>query len=163
MKAKTQLRPDLILRALILLGLVLIVLILFTGLRPLKAKAPTVSIAVLQRQVADLQSTLKKRALPMEQEAEQKAIGIFAIAERNGVRLTNWSSKAAKQPFGAVGDVNMMRSSLELRGDRDRLVAVLDEIKQLLGATTLLTELELRGSEREWLLRVTISQLLSFS
>jgi hypothetical protein len=163
MRANTQLKPEVILRWLIIAGLVVNAAILITGLRPVEEEGPPVSIKALETQIDNLRKSLGERTLPSEQEAETRAVGLFRLAAEKEVNLISWNSKAVSEPLGASGQVNLLRSAVEFRGEREKLLATVDAFKELFGPNTLISDVELRGAEKSWLLRLNLTQLLTLS
>lgn len=163
MRSGTEIRPEFILRLLIILGLVINVAIFFTGRNPVEEEAPLVSAATLQRQLELLRTSLEERALPTEQKAEERALGLFRLAQDEGVDLISWSSKAISEALGASGQVNMLRSNVEFRGERNKLMSTIAAFDQLFEGNVLISNIEIRGSAEIWLLRLNVTQLLSLS
>lgn len=163
MRSRTQIRPEFIFRLLIALGLLVNVVIFFLGLRPVEEEKPAVSVYVLERQAQSLRQVLNERALPTEQEAEKRAVGLFRLAEQFGVTVVSWSTRAVNESLGASGQVNMMRSTLEFRGERRRLVATLEAFRTLFGENMLVSDVELRGAQDNWILRLNLTQFLTLT
>ncbi len=163
MRSRTQIRPEFIFRLLIAVGLLVNVVIFFLGLRPVEEERPAVSVYILEQQAKTLRQALNERALPTEQEAEERAVGIFRLAEQLGVTVVNWSTRAVNESLGASGQVNLMRSTLEFRGERGKLVATLEAFRTLFGKNMLVSDIELRGAENNWILRLNLTQFLTLT
>lgn len=161
MRGRLNLQLGLVLKILILLGVLVNGVIVFTVLAPLGEEEPSVPVATLERQLTRLQESLDTSSLPTQEVAEERALALFGLAEATKVTVVNWSSRTVAESLASAGNVTLTRSLVEFRARRADLINFLKQLETPFGENIYISNVETRGTEEDWVVKMTLTQLLA--
>ena len=118
------------------------------------------SVAALQAQLDTLQARAEELQQISAQEAESRALNIFTLAEvDHDVQVWNLSNDNRRETI-ARRDVQVFVTSLELRGGRAEILALLRDLPAAFEFNLLIDQVTAIGTEEAWNVRLSLRQVI---
>ena len=163
--SKLELRPRSLLGILAVLGLLVNIVILATGvgaaddIEPLE---PRVDRRSQQRVLEGLEAeiaALMEQQLPTTEEAQENALDLFSLANKHGVRIETWNNGIPQAETLGSTQVQKLVTSLEVRGQRSKVINMLLSLKD----SMLITNVNVNGTPEDWGIQFALTQYLRAS
>ena len=158
---RLEIRPQFLLMAAPLLGLLVILGILATGARAEDETGPIIEVdpVAQQRTLETLQTQLDEiieNQFPTLAEAQENAFELFSLAQEHGVAVTSLVNSDPQSVKLGPMNIQKLLSTVEIRGPRSDTIDMLSNLQD----SMLISNVNVNGTPEDWAIQFVLTQYL---